>query len=235
MWRAPPRSSRSDTRPGPSSRSSRRSSRPATRSNRERLARRSRSVRAAGSSTCPGRHAVAVRLADRPLVRPARPGRDRRSTVTLTDAGGGAGDWVVDIGRAARERARLAPRRRSRCPGTLSVTATAATTAGDVDRFRRADARRRRPAHPVLVRRPRRSSAGEAQVVLTRQGRTRERRRRTVADRRLPLSDRRRRDLRRARSGPTACRITGRPANFGVVVTPGRVTPHVVFDGPRTS
>ena len=139
--------------------------------------------------------------------------------VALTDAGGGAGDWVVTSVVQIRQRARSPPRRRSPSRARSSVTATAGDRRRRRHRLRRADARHRRSAHSVLVRRrraeARRGRGHSLRAPGSRQGN----------DERRAGAGRASTAIRRAATstypGPERAyrvRITGRPANFGAVV-----------------
>ena len=93
---------------------------------------------------------------DRPLVRQPRAGATNAVTVsTLADAGGGAGDWVVDD-RVQTGGGHVSVPAPVTVPGSAAVDGDRGHDAGDVTRFRRADARHRRSADSVLVRRRRR-------------------------------------------------------------------------------
>ena len=78
------------------------------------------------------------------------PARPRARTVTLTDAGGGAGDWAVTVVIQGGSGSVTAPPTVT-VPGQLAVTATGGRPAGDESGFvvltRGADVRR----DPVLV------------------------------------------------------------------------------------
>jgi len=151
-------------------------------------------------------------------------------TVTLADAGGGAGTWsvssVVQLGAGS-----VATPPTVAVPGALTVTATAGSTPGDVTGFvvltRGADVRRipfwfevsapklaqeARPllVHPGVVHG---TTAGAPSLVTTY-------RYPTGGDVTYPGPERAYR-----------VRITGRPANLGVVVLSGRAIPHLTLDG----
>jgi subtilisin family serine protease len=153
----------------------------------------------------------------------------RTLAVGLSDAGGGAGDWVVTSVVQAGSGAISAPTTVT-VPGTLSVTATAGTAAGDVTGFvvltRGADVRRipfwLDVATPTLVG-PRPFLSAPGVVKGTTKGAPSR-----VAAYRYPTGG----DV--TYPGPERAyrvRVTARLANFGAVVLSGRVTPHVVFDG----
>jgi subtilisin family serine protease len=88
---------------------------------------------------------IELEAADNPLLFAAptglsfgllRPGRDASRRVTLTDAGGGAGDWTVDVAPQPSD-GQVTVRAASSVtvPGTLAVTAAAGTTEGDATGF----------------------------------------------------------------------------------------------------
>jgi len=150
--------------------------------------------------------------------------------VTLTDAGGGAGDWAVSVAQQSGSGSVSAPATVT-VPGSLSVTATAGSSASDVTGFvvltRGADVRR--IPFFFYVSTPR--LAGETRKPLLRpgtyNGTTRGAPAR-ISVYRYPTGG----DV--TYPGPERAfrvSITGRPANFGTVVTSGSVTPHVTFDG----
>ncbi len=150
--------------------------------------------------------------------------------VTLSDAGGGAGTWNVTASVQQGSGTVNAPTTVT-VPGTLSVGATGGTTPGDVSGFvvltRGTDSRR----IPFWFATSAPKLAGEAKLVLKKAGSYRSSTAGApslVATYRYPTGG----DATYA--GPERTyRVTigGRPANFGVVVTSGHVTPHVTFDG----
>jgi subtilisin family serine protease len=150
--------------------------------------------------------------------------------VSLTDAGGGAGPWAVTSvvqGGAGT----VAVPAAVTVPGTLPVTATAGQAAGDVTGFvvltHGADTRR--IPFWFLVSAPK--LAGEKKLALPKPGRY------TGTTRGAPsLVSRYRYPTAGDVDYPGPERvyrvsITGRPANFGVVVLSGRAVPHVTLDG----
>jgi len=149
-------------------------------------------------------------------------------TVTLTDAGGGAGTWNVTVAMQTANGSVRAPSTVD-VPGTLPLTATA-RSAGDVTGFvvltRGADSRR----IPFWFAGSAPRLGSEARPFLrkpgvyegtTKGGPSR------VSQYRYPAGD------NTVFAGPErAYRVrVGRVANFGVVVLSGHVTPHVTFDG----
>ena len=150
--------------------------------------------------------------------------------VTLSDAGGGAGDWAVSVVQQSGSGTVSAPATVT-VPGSLSVTATAGTTAGDVTGFvvltRGTDVRRIPFFFYVSVPR----LATEVRTLLRRPGSyhgTLKGAPARVSVYRYPTGG----DV--TYPGPERAyrvTITGRPANFGTVVTSGRAVPHVTFDG----
>jgi hypothetical protein len=158
------------------------------------------------------------------------PGASATSTVGLTDAGGGAGDWLVTT-VVQQGSGTLAAAPTITVPGTLSVTATAGSSPSDVSGFvvltRGADSRR----IPFWFAVSAPKLGGEAKTTLAKAGTykgttagapslIRTYRYPTGGDVQYPGPER-------------AYRVTvsGRPANFGVVVISGRAVPHVTFDG----
>jgi subtilisin family serine protease len=154
------------------------------------------------------------------------PGATATQTVTLTDAGGGAGDWTVTAPPGE-----LTVPAGITAPGTLALTATAGRTVGDVSGFvvltRGTDVRR----IPFWFAVSAPKLAGEAKRTLTRTGTY------TGTTMHGP-------SLVRAYRYPTGGDVTyagperayrfhlsGRPANAGVVVLSGHATPHITFDG----
>ncbi len=150
--------------------------------------------------------------------------------VTLTDAGGGAGTWAV-TSLVQTGTGSVSTPVSVDVPGTLTVTATGGTAAGEVTGFivltNGADSRR----IPFWFATSAPKLAGEPKLALKKPGSYRA----TTAggpalitNYRYPSGG----DV--AYAGPERAyrvSITGRPANFGVVVTAGRATPHVTFDG----
>jgi subtilisin family serine protease len=153
-------------------------------------------------------------------------GSSATRTVTLTDAGGGAGDWAVST--LARD-VTVPPT--VTVPGSLAVTATAGATAGDVTGFivltRGTDVRR----VPFWLGVSAPKLRTERTTALKRAGTytgTTKGAPSLVDSYRYPTGG----DL--VYAGPERAyrfALTGRPANAGVVVTSGRVTPHLTFDG----
>jgi subtilisin family serine protease len=150
--------------------------------------------------------------------------------VTLTDAGGGTGAWTVSVVPQSGSGSVAAPATVV-VPGSLSVTATAGTTPGDVTGFvvlTRGSEVRRIPFF-FYVSAPK--LAGETRTVLRQPGSYRGTTKGAparVSVYRYPTGG----DV--TYPGPErAFRVTisGRPANFGTVVTSGRAVPHVTFDG----
>jgi len=157
------------------------------------------------------------------------PAASRIVSTTLTDAGGGAGDWLASAVVASGS-GTLAVAPTVTVPGTLSVTATAGATSGDVTGFvvltRGTDVRR--IPFWFVVSTPR---LGGPRPLLTSPGvvkGTTKGAPSRVSVYRYPTGG----DVRYG--GPERTyrvRIVGRPANFGAVVLSGRAVPHVVFDG----
>jgi subtilisin family serine protease len=151
-------------------------------------------------------------------------------TVTLSDAGGGAGAWTASVVPGSGSGSVAVPAGVS-VPGTLAVTATAGTTASDVTGFvvltRGTDVRR----IPFFFYVSLAKLTVEARTPLLRpgnyQGTTKGKPAR-VSVYRFPTGG----DV--TYPGPERAfrvTVTGRPANFGTVVTSGRAVPHVTFDG----
>jgi subtilisin family serine protease len=156
------------------------------------------------------------------------PGASRTNTVALTDAGGGAGDWAVSVATQVGD-GRIGVPATVTVPGSLSVSATAGTHAGDVTGFvvltRGTDVRRipfwfavadGRVGSATLLRRP-------GVVKGTTKGRPSK-----IAAYRYPTSG------DGVWAGPERAyrvRITARPANFGAVTLSGTALPHVVIGG----
>ena len=123
-------------------------------------ARRTRPAREAGRSTSSartGRSSSPRRRASRSAS--SRPAAPRSRQVALSDAGGGAGDWTVSTTLQQTAARCLGDRAAAwrPFPGPLVITATASPGAaeGDAHGIRRAPARRRPQADPVLVPRRR--------------------------------------------------------------------------------
>ena len=159
-----------------------------------------------------------------------RPGASATRTVAIADAGGGPEPWSVSVAVQQGAATFVVPPTVA-APGTIDVKATAGATNGDVTGFvvltRGSDVRRiplwldvaspklgREPAIP-LVR------AGIVQGT-TAGGRS------FVTTYRYPTGG------DRTYPGPERVyrvALKGRPANFGVVVLKGHVTPHVTYAG----
>jgi subtilisin family serine protease len=150
--------------------------------------------------------------------------------VALTDAGGGAGDWAVSVVPQSGSGSVAVPATVT-VPGSLSVTATAGSAASDVTGFvvltRGTDVRRIPFFFYVSVPR----LAAGTRTSLRRPGSyhgTLKGAPARVSVYRYPTGG----DV--TYPGPERAyrvTITGRPANFGTVVTYGRTVPHVTFDG----
>ena len=150
--------------------------------------------------------------------------------VSLTDAGGGAGPWaataVVQGGSGT-----VAVPSGVTVPGALPVTATAGQATGDVSGFvvltHGADTRRIPFWYAVSAPK----LAGEKKLALSKPGTytaTTRGASALVSRYRYPTGG----DV--DYPGPERVyriSVTGRPANFGVVVLSGRAVPHVTFDG----
>jgi hypothetical protein len=157
------------------------------------------------------------------------PGATRTLAVSLTDAGGGAGDWSTTV-QVQSGGGQVSGPAAATVPGALQLTATAGKTAGDVSGFvvltRGADVRRI-PfwfviAAPALSG-PRRTLTTPGTV-----SGTTARAASRISSYRYPTGG----DA--TYPGPERAyriRITGHPANFGAVTLSGRVVPHVVVDG----
>ena len=149
--------------------------------------------------------------------------------VTLTDAGGGAGTWTVSSLVQTGTGTVSVPATVD-VPGTLTVGATGGTTAGDAAGFvtltRGADSRR----IPFWFETSTPKLAGEAKLPLEKAGTYRGTTAHgpsLIGTYRYPTAG----DVTYA--GPEraySVTVTGHPANFGVVVTSGRATPHITFD-----
>ncbi len=158
------------------------------------------------------------------------PGATATRTVTLTDAGGGAGTWSVAALPQQGSGTVTVPAT-AEVPGTLVVAATGGSATGDATGFvvltRGADSRR----IPFWFETSAPRLAGEAKVPLRKPGSYRGT---TAGGPSLISSYRYPTAGDGTYAGPErAYRVTisGHPANFGVVVTSGRATPHVTFDG----
>jgi subtilisin family serine protease len=158
------------------------------------------------------------------------PAASATRTVELTDAGGGSGDWAVTtVVQQGSGTLTVAPT--VTVPATLSVTATAGPNPSDVTGFvvltRGSDVRR----IPFWFAVSAPKLGGEAKTTLKRAGTytgTTARAPSLITTYRYPTAG----DVQYP--GPErAYRVTvsGRPANFGVVVLSGRASPHVTFDG----
>jgi subtilisin family serine protease len=151
------------------------------------------------------------------------PGRTATRTITLTDAGGGAGTWSVEV-------AGLATTATVTVPGTLSVTATGAAAPGDSSGFvvltRGADTRR----IPFWFQTSAPKLAAEKALALQRPGTYRGT---TAGGASLVTSYRYPTGDGAAYRGPERVYRTHveAVANAGVVVLSGAVTPHITFAG----
>jgi subtilisin family serine protease len=153
-------------------------------------------------------------------------GATATQTVTLTDAGGGAGPWTVST--TVPE---LTVTPSVTVPGPLAVTATAGQSSGDVTGFvvltRGTDVRK----IPVWFTISAPKLAGERKKMLTRAGTytaTTKGAPALVSAYRYPTGG----DV--LYPGPERAfrvRVTGSPANVGAVVLAGRAIPHVTADG----
>ena len=152
------------------------------------------------------------------------PGASVTRSVTLTDAGGGAGTWNVSTVGSVAAPATVT------VPGTLAVTATAGTTLGDNGGFvvlSNGTATRRIPfwfevSAPKLATEKRSPIAKPGVYRGTTKGAPS-----LIKSYRYPTGD-------TSYPGPERAyrvRITGPVANFGVVVLSGSAVPHVTFDG----
>jgi hypothetical protein len=150
--------------------------------------------------------------------------------VNLSDAGGGAGDWTVTtIVQQGTGGLGVAPT--ITVPGTLTVTATAGATQGDVTGFvvltRGTDSRR----IPFWFAVSAPKLGGEPKTNLKKAGTykgTTTGAPSLITTYRYPTGG----DV--AYPGPERAYrvvVSGRPANFGVVVLSGHAIPHVTFDG----
>ncbi len=158
------------------------------------------------------------------------PGASTQRTVTLSDAGGGAGDWSVATDLQAGNGTVSAPPTVT-VPGPVAVTATGGTNLGEDTGFlvltRGTDVRR----IPFWFLTTAPKLASERTVPLTTtglHGGTTTGAPSLISAYRYPTGG----DSRYP--GPERVyrlRIRGKPANFGVVVLSGTVTPHVTFNG----
>jgi hypothetical protein len=158
------------------------------------------------------------------------PGASAARSVTLSDAGGGAGAWTVSTVVQQGSGTLTVPPAVT-VPGTLAITATAGQTAGDVPGFviltHGTDTRR----IPFWFAVSAPKLGGEKKANLVRAGAYAGSTRGApslITHYRFPSGG----DVTYA--GPERAYrvvIAGRPANFGVVVLSGRATPHVTFDG----
>jgi hypothetical protein len=190
-------------------------------------------------STREGGGMVDLPRADNPLVFAAptgvsfgelAPGASATRTADLSDAGGGAGDWAVTT-VVQQGSGTLAVAPTVTVPTTLSVTATAGTTPSDVTGFvvltRGTDVRR----IPFWFAVSAPKLGGEPKTTLARAGTykgTTAGGPSLISAYRYPTAG----DV--TYPGPERAyriTVTGRPANFGVVVLSGRASPHVTFDG----
>ncbi len=158
------------------------------------------------------------------------PGASTQRTVTLSDAGGGTGDWSVATDLQEGNGAVSAPATVS-VPGTFTVTATGGTNLGDDTGFlvlsRGTDVRR--IPFWFLTTAPKLASERTLPLTTTGlHGGTTAGAPSLISAYRYPTGG----DSRYP--GPERVyrvRITGNPANFGVVVLSGTVTPHITFNG----
>lgn len=158
------------------------------------------------------------------------PGSSTQHTVTLTDAGGGAGIWNVATDLQAGNGAVSAPATVT-VPGSFTVTATGGTNLGDDIGFlvlsHGTDVRR----IPFWFLTSAPKLASERALPLNKPGLhtgTTAGAQSLVSSYRYPTGG----DTKYY--GPERVyrvRITGKPANFGVVVLKGAATPHVTFYG----
>jgi hypothetical protein len=150
--------------------------------------------------------------------------------VTLTDAGGGAGTWTV-TSLVQQGTGVVSVPATVDVPGTLTVGATGGTTSGDVTGFvvltHGTDVRR----IPFWFATSAPKLSGEAKLPLSKAGTYRGT---TAGGPSLIGTYRYPTGGDATYAGPERTyrlTISGHPANFGVVVTAGRVKPHVTFDG----
>ena len=161
------------------------------------------------------------------------PGAPAVRTVTLSDAGGGAGDWTATVLRQTGSGDVTVPATVA-VPGPLTVTATASATPGDTTGFvvltRGADTRRIpfwfTVSARALAREPvtrllgpgtyRATTVGGASLVQTY-------RYPTAGDRSYPGPERRYQIV-----------VRGTPLNIGVAVLTGTAVPHIVLKGDES-
>jgi len=191
------------------------------------------------ASTREGGGMINLPRADTPLVFAAptglsfgmlAAGASATRSVSLTDAGGGAGLWTVSTAVQQGAGTLTVPATVT-VPGTLDVSAAAGQTTGDVTGFvvltHGADVRR----IPFWFGVTAPKLAGEKKIALAKPGTYKGTTRggaSLVSRYRYPTAG------DESYPGPERVyhvAISGRPANFGVVVLSGRAVPHVVFDG----
>jgi subtilisin family serine protease len=158
------------------------------------------------------------------------PGQVVTRTVTLTDAGGGAGDWAATVALQGGPGAVSTPPTAT-VPGTLVVTATAGSSPGDVTGFvvltHGTDVRR----IPFWFDTSDPKLGGEPTIALTKPG---VHRGTTVGAPSLISRYRYPTGGDRTYPGPERAyriRVPRTAANAGVVVLTGNVYPHITFDG----
>jgi Subtilase family len=151
-------------------------------------------------------------------------------TVALSDAGGGAGDWAVTT-LVQQGSGTLAVAPTVTVPGTLSVIATAGSTSGDVTGFvvltHGADVRR----IPFWFAVSAPKLGGEPKTTLKKAGLYKGT---TVGGPSLVITYRYPTGGDVEYPGPERAYrvvVSGKPANFGVVVLTGKASPHVTFAG----
>ncbi len=157
------------------------------------------------------------------------PGSSGTVGVSLADAGGGAGSWSASVAQQTGSGTVTVPAAVV-VPGSLQVTATAGSTAGDVQGFlvltRGTDVRRIPYWFGVSVPKLAASHGALAKPGVYRgttkgaPARVSVYRYPTAGDTEYPGPERTYRVT-----------VTGHPANIGAVVLTGKATPHVVFDG----
>jgi hypothetical protein len=181
---------------------------------------------------------ITLTRADAPLVFAAPtglsfglvpPGTSVTRTVTLTDAGGGAGAWTVTAAVQQGPASVTVPATVT-VPGQLQVTAVAGASPGDAAGFvvlsRGADTRR----IPFWVGVTQPQLASEPRTALRRPGVYRG----TTAGKPARVTTYRYPSDGEEYAGPESVyrvSIAGNVANFGVVVLAGRAVPHVVLAG----
>jgi subtilisin family serine protease len=158
------------------------------------------------------------------------PGASSTRTVQLTDAGGGGGDWTASVVAQSGDSTVSVPASVP-VPGSLTMTAVAGATAGDVTGFvvltRGTDVRR----IPFWLGVAASALAGEPAPVLAKPGLVRGT---TVGGPSLVTRYRYPTGGDVEYPGPERAyrvRVGGRPANFGAVVLSGTAIPHVTFAG----